>query len=298
MMDFQEFCQYIRDEMESRLASEGGIFSLEDVLKNNQHIMKGLIYQKPSRGDFHAKQQIYLEAFYKEYQEGTALSTILYNIESKLRQYDINVEDISKMLTKDGVKNSVFPTLINFKNNMKILETLPWKPFLDLAVIYKVMIKDEYMITVTKNLLELVGLDVPELDRAAMENLKKQEPVIEKLSDILGIFEPVGMQVITNEARHWGTGYLLLPEVLEKVAGELGGDYFVIPSSIHEVIAIRKDPSVAAMAENLATFIREVNEAEVAPEERLSDQPYLYDAKEKMLTMPLGNKFVIHAPKL
>ena len=59
------------------------------------------------------------------------------------------------------------------------------------------------------------------------------------------------------------------------------GDYFILPSSIHEVLLLRDDGNMDYRA--LEAMVREINVTQVAPEERLSDQVYHYDAAEKLL---------------
>lgn len=55
----------------------------------------------------------------------------------------------------------------------------------------------------------------------------------------------------------------------------LGENFYILPSSIHEVILLRE--SFAEDAEYLRWMIQEVNATEVAPEEILSDRAYYYD---------------------
>ena len=59
------------------------------------------------------------------------------------------------------------------------------------------------------------------------------------------------------------------------------GDYFILPSSIHEVLLLRDDGNMDYRA--LEAMVREINATQVAPEERLSDQVYHYDVAERVL---------------
>lgn len=65
---------------------------------------------------------------------------------------------------------------------------------------------------------------------------------------------------------------------LTNYAEKLGGDYFIIPSSIHEVLLVKDTGEMNAR--DLAAMIREVNATEVAPEDVLTDHAYHYDSKE------------------
>ena len=68
---------------------------------------------------------------------------------------------------------------------------------------------------------------------------------------------------------------------LRKISGQLGGDFYLLPSSIHEVLVLRAEQNVDESA--LTEMVREVNRREVAEEERLSDYAYRYDAESGML---------------
>lgn len=70
-------------------------------------------------------------------------------------------------------------------------------------------------------------------------------------------------------------------EFVDQAAEKLGGDFFVLPSSVHEVILLldKREMSVR----ELETMVQEINQAEVQPADRLSDSVYHYDAKERLL---------------
>ena len=59
------------------------------------------------------------------------------------------------------------------------------------------------------------------------------------------------------------------------------GDFYILPSSIHEAIFIPASENVDA--EELKTMVREVNETQVPKEDFLSNEVYFYNAKEDEL---------------
>ena len=74
---------------------------------------------------------------------------------------------------------------------------------------------------------------------------------------------------------------MIYPGVLEKMAGECGQSFYILPSSVHEVIFLR---DIGAGSESaLRKMIMEINRTQVAPEEVLSDQLYYYDVLEKQI---------------
>ena len=61
----------------------------------------------------------------------------------------------------------------------------------------------------------------------------------------------------------------------------IGGDYYVLPSSIHETLIV-PDTGLHDVNE-LEAMVKEVNETQVAPDEILSDKVQHYDSKEHIL---------------
>ena len=87
--------------------------------------------------------------------------------------------------------------------------------------------------------------------------------------------------MLTNEQRTFGASVVLYPGVLDMAAEELGGDVYLIPSSVNEFILV--PVSLVPEAEELEASISYVNETLVAPSEILSKRLYHYDFKTKRL---------------
>lgn len=97
------------------------------------------------------------------------------------------------------------------------------------------------------------------------------------------VFCKIPMRVLTNSKRVHGAACILYPGVLDEVAQETGGSFFILPSSVHEVIILPDAGN--GDGERLKEIIRMVNTTQVAPEEVLSDTLYRYDTAEKMVVM-------------
>ena len=65
---------------------------------------------------------------------------------------------------------------------------------------------------------------------------------------------------------------------MEKVYERIGENFYILPSSIHEVIVIPESKS--PMRPQLDCMIQEVNETQVEEEEVLSSHAYYYSHKE------------------
>lgn len=144
-------------------------------------------------------------------------------------------------------------------------------------------------------------MDLDELYSLALQNTQrifKEEliPLEELIADILkarpeseqvirGIENKreVSMYVATNTAKINGAAVLLYPGFLKDCADRTGGDFYILPSSVHETIFIPADGK--RQIQELAAMVKEVNETQVLPEEVLSDSVYLYHRQEDSITI-------------
>ena len=98
-----------------------------------------------------------------------------------------------------------------------------------------------------------------------------------------GTFRGIPMKVLTNNKGIHGAACILYPGVLDSVAQEMGGGFFILPSSVHEVILLL-DTGNEDSGE-LKKIISAVNTTQVAPEEVLSDTLYRYDRADKRVVI-------------
>jgi hypothetical protein len=195
------------------------------------------------------------------------------------------------------IKDKVIAVVVNAKANDKMLKKIPHTLTEDLAIIYKVLLTAESLdstatITIQNKHLPLWEIDKEELHELAIKNSKEKLPMQiksmrEVLSDMTG--DMFGMEdmanfpmyVISNKQCFNGASAIFYDEeTFSQFAGEK--DYFILPSSIHEVIAI---PAEEHEVELLAEMVREVNGTQVSEEEKLSDHVYFYDAKAHSLSI-------------
>ena len=89
------------------------------------------------------------------------------------------------------------------------------------------------------------------------------------------------MFCLTNKAKMNGASLLLQEDIRKQIGECLGSDYFVIPSSIHEVL-ILPDNGIFQVPE-LNAMVKEVNETQVEREEQLSDKVQFCDGKTAVM---------------
>ena len=108
------------------------------------------------------------------------------------------------------------------------------------------------------------------------------EDQVSESRDLLEGEKPLGLgiYVLTNRERINGAVSMLYEDRLHEMAERLGTDFYLLPASIHEMLAV---PVCMGSADALARTVAEVNRAEVEPENRLSDQVYHYDKELRVL---------------
>ena len=66
----------------------------------------------------------------------------------------------------------------------------------------------------------------------------------------------------------------IIYEVLEKIGDALGGDYYILPSSIHELIVVPS--SICCPASKLNDMVCQVNSEMLSSDEILANHAYIY----------------------
>ncbi len=85
----------------------------------------------------------------------------------------------------------------------------------------------------------------------------------------------VPMFVLTNRQKLYGAACLLYPEILKVFAEKVGQDFYVLPSSVHEIILV--PAGVDASKEALYGIVTDINRTYVAEDEALADSVYYYN---------------------
>lgn len=119
------------------------------------------------------------------------------------------------------------------------------------------------------NHLETFGISRQKIRKAAFANLEGIVDFMTLRDDASG-FKMIA--VARKDNQFGGAAAMLLPSVRRRLAKIFGTDSLVfLPSSISEVIAV---PQTAGEPEMLLAMVHEINETEVAQEERLTDSIY------------------------
>ncbi len=189
---------------------------------------------------------------------------------------------IKGLLTKEKILENVIYRMVNREASAEALEKAPHIQLLDLAAVYHCRIGLKNGIS-AELILDSVtcryyGIQEGELDTAARRNTKAMRFSARRMSEVMGISEdcfPEFMYVLTNRERMYGASVILYPDYFSKLAKQMGTDLYILPSSIHEVIAV----TVSGMEPSaLQDLVKTVNGTEwaISPNEVLSNNVYRY----------------------
>lgn len=289
-MNYEEFVGSVTGFLKESLPGGTQLKRIR-VEKNNGVALEGLSVRKEGQ---RIAPTIYLDAYYRDYKRGRSLARILEQIlESCEDEEEITDFDVDFFADYKKVRSILVYKLVNRRKNEELLRDLPHLNFLNLSIVFYCLLSNRelgQMTVLVRNAhRRLWGVEVSELYRDAAANSRRllrevlipMEELLEEPEEAEEIHTP--LYVLTNENRSLGAACLLYEGVLKRCARRLGGDFYVLPSSVHEVILL---PAVEELdEEELTKMVREINATQVKETEVLSDSIYLYLAEEERLVL-------------
>ena len=306
-MEFNEFIDRTPKSVCEVLGKEIEI-EVKDVEKNNGVMLKGMVI---SRGKEAISPTIYLNSFYDAYKNGKPFGEIVYEIIEIYEKNKVNGQiNLNFFWEYNTVKGRIFLKVINYEKNKDALKNMPYMKILDLAVVcYYAYLndflgsgsiqietkhlnkwgvsKEDIMIQARKNTLEKLRVEVKGmgdvLSELLDEKLIEMNPESWKVRSLCKKKEEFPMYIMTLRGRYFGAACICFEEYLEDFANKCNKSFFILPSSIHELILIpdsgREKPEV------LKNMVQEVNAGHVPLEDQLSDQVYYYDISKNSIIM-------------
>ena len=297
-MRMEEFAEEVLKGVEEKA---GGNLKAEIVSanKNNGITLTGITASRPENSGGAC---IYLNGFYEGYCDSQiTLDWVTEDVYSKLMEHcnDLDGVDMRMLWDWEAAKGRIRAKLVNREMNRELLKKVPYREFLDLAVIYYVTLdglseSGTAAFTVSDQNMEVWRKDENALYQMAVSNMRLDgEPVFEDMEEIIRSMIPDAMPdlavgipkirsyVLTNPKKVFGAVELLDGNTLTEIGDKLGSDYMVLPSSLHESIILPVDGRISY--QELADIVTDINRNVVSIVERLSDHVYLYERKEGAL---------------
>ena len=298
-MEYSIFKELILEALKERFGEECQI-EYKEVLKNNGVKLDGVIVRQ---NNCVVSPTVYVNDYYEDFSDGENINDIADIIERLIRDNTIEDEfDADELILFDNVKDRIVFKLINFERNKELLNTVPYKKYLDLAIVYYISVKEDIFecasILINNSHLKLWNKTLEEIDELAVKNtLFILKPELKSMGQTLKEimfnsddnefneedFENCYMYVLTNEKKQFGAATILYDNELKDFSERIESDFYIIPSSVHEVIII---PSkFVDSSDSLDEMICEVNSSQVPLVDILSDHAYKYNRADKCVSL-------------
>lgn len=305
MMNYEIFKEVVAEKFMDYMPEQyqGMRLRVEPVNKVNK-VLDGITLVGSGAGRS-VSPTLYINHMYEHYLETENLQEVLQSAARRMHMAFKEMPEVGDVNLESAKDNIVFQ-VINTLQNEDMLRDMPHREFQDLSIIYRWVVKvDENGIqssAIRNNLAEQLGMNEEQLFKCAVENTRRIfPPTVKSMNDVIReMFISDGMPaevadmmigempedkmmwVISNDRGINGAGSMLYEDNLHKLAMKLETDLYILPSSVHECIAVSTnvgDPY------ELAEMVSEINMGQVALEDRLSNQVYHYDKDARRLTL-------------
>ena len=308
-MNYEDFKEKFIEDVSDRLYEQGAEvnISVHEVNKLNESYEAITVTPEGSNIGVN----VGIDKFFGAYENGTpyeevvdkAVDVVAHGIAQRPEFYIDSLTDYSQMKEKLAME------VVSAEANKDLLETVPHKNMEDMAVVYRFVLSSDddgrASILVTNQIIESMGVTPEQLHADALENAPHIKPAeIRGMSEVMA--ELVGpeqaemmgivpmdpkdeqMFVATVPDKVHGAGVLAYQDFMDQAAERVGGDFFILPSSIHEILIVPDNGQMDL--KTLEDMVKDVNATQVAPADKLTDSVYHYDSKAKIFE--LGEKFV------
>ncbi len=299
---YKEFKNVLLNYVKVVFGSEVNI-EIHNVVKNNSFELEGMIIIENGKS---VSPNFYLQLYYKEYLRGVSIEDIVTDI---LEKYDeLQNKDFSGFsMNIENCMDKIVCRLVSYEKNSKLLEEIPYIPFLDLAIIFYCLVLENEngigSVRISNKIMEDWNMTVKMLYQVAICNTQRLFPKVlcslksmlenileERRKEIPEIFDSIDSYnlqdteapfILTNQKGVNGAAVLLYPDCLKEIGNMTGEDLFIIPSSVHELLIIPDDRQI--LPEELKKMVHEVNTNCVVSEEVLSDMVYKYSVEKNII---------------
>lgn len=215
----------------------------------------------------------------------------LFAVDSRLFQSVVGLD-------YEGFKDHLFMRVFPAEKLARELPYIPHVTMEDLVITFYVLLgkSDDGMCTIRiqDQFMRMCGVDLGQL----YEDAKKSSPRVfpAKMVPLFEMFRQQGGElndssifpggfapedfcdpsiVVTNDYLLYGAAVIFYPGVMEQIGEIVGCDYYIAPSSVHEMIII-PDWLIDSYQE-VKELVKNTNDSIIQPNDRLTDNVYHYD---------------------
>lgn len=284
-MEFENFAKNLMCKVQLYLGNEFEVLQ-RTVTKNNGVNLTGFMAKKEG---INAYPTIYIDDIYRYDITSEEIEYEAMKLANALRKAGLNKRfDIEAFECYEKISKSIAFKLIDAERNKDLLPDVPHRRFHNLAIVYYCMMDCEDLgnrgfILIRNEHLDMWNMEEESLYEDVLNNMDNLLPASmmnmkELIDEIAGkniMEQECTMYVLTNEFKTFGAAVLLYKGFLEKVSKKIGGSFYILPSSVHEVIALPESSGTDVRA--MLDVVTSVNAYELKEEEILADSVYFYD---------------------
>ena len=240
-MEYRDFVEQVKEQIQDFLPEKFADAAVEvnQIVKNNDCVLDGLMVRTE---ESNIAPTIYLNPYFEQIQDGAELDDVLAQIASV---YQI-------LMDKTGEGTATITITDNLMDGYGItLEELHDQALQNMDTLQPHSFKG-----MNETVAEMIAVDIAREQNVGMDEAK--EMAMQMMTDI-----PDTMFVLTNDTKVNGAAAILNDDIRQEIAEKVG-DFYMLPSSIHETLIIPKDAGMEF--KELEQMVQEVNQTQVRRE--------------------------------
>lgn len=246
---------------------------------------------------------LYAEDLYSRYTRGCPVDRITTEaIESIRQSFDIVLPFPEDEFDLPSMAEDIRLRLLSKERNPAIAESVPYMDVGGELMLITDVVRGDFRAMITNDLLKDFDITKEELFDIAFDNVPEREAAMYCLSEMVygapderrellyeeeleALPEDFEVFVLSNRESYWGAAALFYPGVIDRLH-DLLGDFYVIPSSVHELLILKA--TADADPNNISEMIWSANRSVVDEEEVLSDDLFICES-DKLRIAVHGN---------
>ncbi len=281
MKNYEEFKSILAEEMLHYLPERFQNYRLQtDHVPKINGFLESLSIMPPDGSG--AVPTLYFSELYEYYQKCQSMEAVL----SKAAEvYLSGVDYLESAQPQTDLAEKplqIVYNLVGTVRNQELAQIAPYRPFLDMMLIYRLMREDPFggfnSAIITSDIMEELGMTEPQLYKEAAKNTPLLLPLrIQRMED--------AFYCMGNRYGMMGASSILYEGALRKAAHMADDDLYILPSSIHEVFLVAAGN---CDLEILTRTVRDANQEILRPNEVLTDSVYRYNRAFDQMTIAAG----------
>ena len=279
-MEFNEFREKVKEALPDFLTDDLRNAEIKDTAVNK---LQGESYSGISVTPEGSRVgvSINLEDAFLDYQTGSQFTAVMNRLADTIvgTLGERNQFDLGFLADYSAVKNMLTVEVVGKDQNAEMLQSVPHQEMEDLAAVYRIDLgvteNGNATVLITNEMMRNYGLTPDQLHKDALDaaqhtmkySIRSMDEVLMGMAQSMGVEQdqPVmfssPLYVATTERDMFGAGVLAVPSFFEDAAEKLDGNFYVLPSSVHEILLL--PDRFAPEPQLLKEMVQDVNANEV-----------------------------------